>query len=327
MVLNISPFDGRGGGLALPPYLQARTAVPKLPGVTQPATQPTITPKSTVVPGEVNPATPPTAGFVGGPQLPTGMITPKPAVQPAVQPLLPPVGINTPPGIVGASGGPSPTLEQPRIPGMITPNPLEKGTPRPPIFDQPIVGTNPLGPGGNNPPAAPGGPSAQPPITPNGGPGGPSAPNAQTLFDFFKKDLENERDRSLGRTRASAASRGVFYGSPLTTSEGDIETSYNRGLGQLQAGILQNENQNELQRMQMVMQMLPPGTSFADMMKLMQSNPDIWGTIGSQVSQSGGQTPPTTPAQTPKNLAPKLMGFDPRNPLTYSQNPFYGKSK
>jgi len=76
-----------------------------------------------------------------------------------------------------------------------------------------------------------------------------NAQGLEQLFKFFKQDLENARQRSLGQTRASAANRGVFYGTPLTTSEGDIETSFLRGLGQLQSGIFQGEQQNELARL------------------------------------------------------------------------------
>ena len=75
------------------------------------------------------------------------------------------------------------------------------------------------------------------------------APAPQTLYDFFKRDLEDKRKSAMAGTEADAASRGVYYGTPLTTSQGDIQTEYLRGLGQLQAGILQNEQQNELSRL------------------------------------------------------------------------------
>lgn len=81
-------------------------------------------------------------------------------------------------------------------------------------------------------------------LTPAGG-----KPVPQTLYDFFKQDLEDQRRSALADTTSNAAARGVYYGSPLTTSQGDIQTQYLRGLGQLQSGILQNEQQNELSRL------------------------------------------------------------------------------
>jgi len=100
------------------------------------------------------------------------------------------------------------------------------------------------------------------PITPKQrdlmGAGGPAVvgqpapaekPVPQTLYDFFKQDLEDQRRNAMADTTSNAASRGVYYGTPLTTSQGDIQTQYLRGLGQLQSGVLQNEQQNELSRL------------------------------------------------------------------------------
>lgn len=80
----------------------------------------------------------------------------------------------------------------------------------------------------------------------------PNAPPGGTLSDvykFFKSDLENQRNQALASTRADASARGVFYGTPLTGSEADINTQYLRGLGQLQAGMYGNEQQNQLARL------------------------------------------------------------------------------
>lgn len=85
-------------------------------------------------------------------------------------------------------------------------------------------------------------------------PQGSTPPQAggQTLGDvygFFKSDLENQRNQALASTRADASARGVFYGTPLTGSEADINTQYLRGLGQLQSGMYGNEQQNQLARL------------------------------------------------------------------------------
>ena len=77
----------------------------------------------------------------------------------------------------------------------------------------------------------------------------PQAPVPQTLYDFFKKDLEAQRKSAMASSISDASNRGVYYGTPLTTSQGDIQTEYLRGLGQLQANVLQNEQQNQIQRL------------------------------------------------------------------------------
>lgn len=71
----------------------------------------------------------------------------------------------------------------------------------------------------------------------------PAQSKPYTLKDFYnfqKGDLEAERNKALGETRAGAESRGLFYGSPLTGSEGDINSQFLRNLGTLQAGMMGN---------------------------------------------------------------------------------------
>jgi len=121
----------------------------------------------------------------------------------------------------------------------------------------------------------------------------PAKPTDQTgrlksIYDFFKKDLENNRNQELSSAKYDAEARGVYYGTPLTTSEGDINTSYLRGLGQLQAGMYGNEQQSQLERLRMATQ-------------LMGSNPQAGaGGIDPSVYQmlgpifgGGGATPPS----------------------------------
>jgi len=164
-------MDGRGGGLAQPSYLQARS--PK------PVTQSAITPRAEVAPGETR----------------------------------------------------APTRGTTTIAGRIKAgHPAQKGTPA-------QTGSGSATPGASPLPAAP----ATPVVA--------DAPVPQTLYDFFKQDLEDQRRTALANTQADASARGVYYGTPLTTSQGDIQTQYLRGLGQLQANVLQNEQQNELSRL------------------------------------------------------------------------------
>ena len=255
-------LNDQGGGQALPPYLQGRTRAPT--GYPY-QTQPMITPKSTVFPGEATGFKPMTPR----PALPGLNITPR-APGPAV-----------PPGLPGITGTPRPNLP----PGL-------------------SVG-----------PTAPGNSTAA-----------TGKPDQQTLFEFLKKDLENERNSALSNARSDAANRGVFYGTPLTTSEGDINTSFLRGLGQLQSGLIQNEQSNELARLGLASNLIGSPPSFNDLSQLGQGNPEVYGTIGSLFA---GQQPPQGPAITP-NVAPSAQGqpiqgqpapFKPQLPFRPGQQP------
>lgn len=113
-------------------------------------------------------------------------------------------------------------------PSTVAPGESAGGAPTPPMLSN----------------AQPGAPTSTP-----GGPTPPGTPGPQTLYDFFKKDLEDKRKSAKANATADASARGVFYGSPLTTSYGDIDTEFLRGLGSLQAGITQNEYGNELSRL------------------------------------------------------------------------------
>ena len=132
---------------------------------------------------------------------------------------------------------------------------------------------------------------------------GQGAP-AQTLYEFFKRDLENQRNASLANARVDAAARGVFYGTPLTTSQGNIETEYNRGLGQLQAGLLQNEQQNELQRLGLATSLLgsTPQASSGGI------SPDVFAAIGALLAPRQGPIGAST--------APQITPAPQQNPLT-----------
>ena|SRR5437867_11243948 len=176
-------LDGRGGGNALPPYLQGRSPLP--------ATQPMITPKATVMPGEV---ARPFGTFPNRSNLANmaGQINRR------------------------ARSAITPQDAFRRMQGKLTPPNWTPITPKQRGLE---------------------------------GNAGPTANTPQTLYDFFKRDLEDQRRSALADTTSNAASRGVYYGTPLTTSQGDIQTQYLRGLGSLQAGVLQNEQQNELSRL------------------------------------------------------------------------------
>lgn len=209
-------LDGRGGGQALPPFLQGRTTATKGPFQTQPM----ITPRPMVAPREVKP----NVGLPQGPAI----------------------------------------------------------TPKQPMAAQPT-----------NQPAN-------------------QKPGTQTLFEFLKRDLENERNQALAGARTSASARGVFYGTPLTTSEGDINTSFLRGLGQLQAGLINSEQDRELQRFGLASNLIGSPASFGELASLGQGNPDVYSTIGSLFAGPQAQAQRPGPVITPKNpLPPK---YDPNVP-------------
>jgi hypothetical protein len=223
-------LDGRGGGEALPPFLQGRTRATA--GSFQ--TQPMITPRPSVVPGEVDPR--------------------KQFHQQRKEQFGPGSGV--------LSGRPS--VSKPAI------------TPKQPFGS--MFGGNV--PGLNQGAATPG-----------------EKPPTQTLFEFLKRDLENERTRALSGARSSAAARGVFYGTPLTTSEGDIETSFLRGLGQLQSGLIGQEQQNELARLGLATNLIGQPASFGELSQLGQGDADVYNTIGGLFA--GQQPPADQPSITP----------------------------
>ena len=136
--------------------------------------------------------------------------------------------------------------------------------PKPGPFQQIVSGSKPVVtpkssvvPGEVKPQVARGMPPVSPPpgANPMANPKPPQA-GGQTLADvykFFQSDLKNQANQAKAGAVTDAANRGVYYGSPLTGSEADIDTQYLRGLGQFQAGMFGNQQQNELQRLQLAM--------------------------------------------------------------------------
>lgn len=275
------------GGAAYPPYLQMRTAQQANPfgsagnvsiggqitppsqygmGPQQPGpavSRPVVTPKPTAPgdtvapniapkfnPGAFNPSDPnwktPGSNPWTGQQTPYNLnqsgIKPQQAYQP-YQGITPAQQQQV--GVQNASGGgTAPGANS----GANRPNPQQPGSgggvPLPP-------GVQPQTPQQPQPPAQ-GGNQGNP--NQPGQPAGNKPPQAggnslSDVYNFFKSDLENQRNQALAGSRADAAARGVFYGTPLTGSEADINTQYLRGLGQLQSGMYGNEQQNQLARL------------------------------------------------------------------------------
>jgi hypothetical protein len=138
-------------------------------------------------------------------------------------------------------------------------------------------------------------------------PQGATPPQAggQTLgdvYNFFKSDLENQRNQALASTRADASARGVFYGTPLTGSEADVNTQYLRGLGQLQAGMYGNEQQNQLARLGLAESLGWQGS----MNQPPTGSPMDFSGLGALFAGPGGTKP--TPAITPRTGPVKNAG-------------------
>ncbi len=172
-------------------------------------------------------------GTTAPPRIPS---VPSPGLPPGVTQ---PIGIPTQP----PTGGGPPSIQPPAVPG-----------------------------GGGQPPIGGGG---QPPIQPPAQPGDPNVPTLggsglvpqgtqavgleglgglierqlanpsrfddetfKQVFGFAKGELERDRDAALDAATADAQARGVFFGSPLTTSRGDIQSEFGRGLGALGSNLL-----------------------------------------------------------------------------------------
>lgn len=118
------------------------------------------------------------------------------------------------------------------------------------------------------------------------------------VYNFLKSDLENQRKQAIAGSIADASARGVYYGTPLTGSEADIQTQYLRGLGQLGAGMYGNLQQDRLARLALATQMVGPMANAPSPGGL---DPSIFQTLGQLYGgspvASGARTGPTGPMQ------------------------------
>jgi len=187
------------------------------------------------------------------------------------------------------------------LPGYLqgrSPNPGGQFATKPMITPKPSARGSSLNQAGNLVASATPGASAAPGAAVPGTVAG-NKPVPQTLYDFFKGDLERQRKSAMSNAITDASARGVYYGTPLTTSQGDIQTEYLRGLGQLQANVLQNEQQNELARLGLGANLLnsTPQVGAGGI------DPSVFQTIGSlfggSPAVSGERSGPITPKQKP----------------------------
>lgn len=255
--------------------MQVQTGGNAQPPYLQGKAKPMITPKASAVPGEVKPQIAPMAGQA---------VPPTPAMNPAK---------TAAPYQAAPKQG-----YQPGTPGYASLN----------IFQR--AGLAPQAPAQAKPAITPKNAAA---ATPAASANNPLSPAGQASFDYLKGELEDERRLAEADTTASAASRGVYYGTPLTTSLGDIKTQYLKGLGKLSADVQQNEQQNQLERLRIAAAM--SGQPYSPQAGGMDQN--VLQMLGSLLagSRSGptAKLPPAGPMKLPVPNDPvKLRGVTPK---------------
>lgn len=185
---------------------------------------------------------------------------------------------------------------------VVTPQPMAPGD----TVSRPTPPITPAGQASAPPTPAPVANGSMPPITPAGtttpnptaaAPASPPQAGGNSLGDlygFLKSDLQNQTKQATSNSIADASARGVYYGTPLTGSEADINTQYLRGLGQLDAGMYGNEQQNQLARLGMATNLSAQGGANAPP----PSQPMDWSGLGALFGSSPGS--PAAPGQPPR---------------------------
>ena len=134
------------------------------------------------------------------------------------------------------------------------------------------------------------------------------------LADFYnqmKGDLVAEKNKALGETRAGAESRGLFYGSDLTGSEGNINAQFLRSLGALDADIFGRQQEDQRARLAMAANL-----GWQDQMNQPPiPGPVDFGALGSIFGNTPVAAPRSGPVITPKQEYEKAGGkIKPKQP-------------
>lgn len=115
-------------------------------------------------------------------------------------------------------------------------------------------------------------------------------------YNFFKSDLQNQAKQAKANAVTDASARGVYYGTPLTGSEADIDTQLQRGLGQLGAGLYGNQMQDTLTRLSLATNLVGSTPS----MPTGSVDPGVMSAIGALFggnnAVSGARKSPLSPA-------------------------------
>lgn len=124
---------------------------------------------------------------------------------------------------------------------VLDPNDEERGGEYSPFKPQPKPGVQP--------PPQPNinmQPSMYPPL-PQGQPQG----QGQSAFDFFKGELEKQRDDGLASVDADAAKRGVFYSTMPVSAGARVKSDFNAGLGTLASNLAMKQADYGLEAMRL----------------------------------------------------------------------------
>ncbi len=141
-----------------------------------------------------------------------------------------------------------------------------------------------------------------------------SAPWQQAYQQGYQ-NLQDQAKLAGANAQADAAKRGVYYGSPLTTSLGDIDTQLQRGAGDLQSNLLLNQaqtmganQQNAIQNVFQYGQNQNQADQFQANLGLQEANSGFAGapTSDNAFNQAMGLGQPTTVAGT---QGPNLSGL------------------
>lgn len=177
-------------------------------------------------------------------------------------------------------------MKTPPMPGMA---PQPAITPKPSAMGDTVAPPQTLGPQGYTGPK----------ITPAPQAGGT---NFKGVYDFLSSDLANQAKQAKSNAIADHAARGLYYSSPLSGSEADIDTQYLRGLGQLQAGMYGNLQQNELARLGIAANLIGPTSQNMPTMPEPMDFSDLGALFA---NPSSARTGPVGPAITPANPVSK----------------------
>jgi hypothetical protein len=151
-------------------------------------------------------------------------------------------------------------------------------------------------------PSIPPTPTAGPAITPAGAPPQAGGNTLDDVYNFFKSDLQNQTKQAKANSISDASARGVYYGTPLTGSEADIDTQYLRGLGQLQSGMYGNAQSDALARLGLASNLGYQGL----MQQPATSAPMNWAALGNLFGSSPSN--PTTDKRNGPVITPPKTG-------------------
>jgi len=101
-------------------------------------------------------------------------------------------------------------------------------------------------------------------------------------------DMDAQHAAQLGNTRASAASRGMFFGSPLTTAEGTLESNLARAKAGVNTSLLQRQAETQGQDLNQAIQTAMQFGSNANLSAEQQAQ---MGQMMMQSGFAGGATP------------------------------------